>query len=111
MDGNNSLKRVAGTRVADSRILEDSDYFLSEDFVNCYADEVKAQFSENSTTEGGDPTDGVRGDHACAGRWKAAMAQHIRHMWALFHETGIFAAACRHGFVLWLVDMIRSGEL
>jgi hypothetical protein len=32
-------------------------------------------------------------------------------MWGVFDETGIFLALCRHGFVLLLTDMIRSGEL
>ncbi|KAJ7023549.1 hypothetical protein C8F04DRAFT_1271239 [Mycena alexandri] len=32
-------------------------------------------------------------------------------MWGIFDETGIFLALCRHGFVLLLADMIRSGEL
>lgn len=32
-------------------------------------------------------------------------------MWGVFDETGIFASACPHGFVLWLVDMVQSGEL
>lgn len=32
-------------------------------------------------------------------------------MWGVFEETGIFLALCRHGFVLLVMDMIRSGEL
>ncbi len=32
-------------------------------------------------------------------------------MWAVFNETGIFASACRHGQILWITDMIRSGKL
>jgi hypothetical protein len=32
-------------------------------------------------------------------------------MWGIFDETGIFLVLCRHGFVLVIVDMIRSGEL
>jgi hypothetical protein len=32
-------------------------------------------------------------------------------MWGIFDETGIFLALCRHGFVLVIADMIRSGEL
>ncbi|KAJ4492046.1 hypothetical protein C8J55DRAFT_533981 [Lentinula edodes] len=32
-------------------------------------------------------------------------------MWDGFHETGIFTSACQHGFIIWLMDMIRSGEL
>jgi hypothetical protein len=34
-----------------------------------------------------------------------------KKMWGVFDETGVFASACPHGFVLWLVDMIQSGEL
>ena len=30
---------------------------------------------------------------------------------AIFEETGIYASACRHGFMLWICDMVRSGEL
>jgi hypothetical protein len=32
-------------------------------------------------------------------------------MWGVLDETGIFVALCRHGFVLLIVDMVRSGEL
>lgn len=32
-------------------------------------------------------------------------------MWAIFEETGIFLALCRHGFSLVIADMVRSGEL
>ncbi|PCH43265.1 hypothetical protein WOLCODRAFT_47945, partial [Wolfiporia cocos MD-104 SS10] len=34
-----------------------------------------------------------------------------KKMWAIFDETGIFSSACRHRFILWLMDMVRSGEL
>jgi Kyakuja-Dileera-Zisupton transposase len=32
-------------------------------------------------------------------------------MWGIFDETGIFLALCRHGFILVVADMVRSGEL
>ena len=32
-------------------------------------------------------------------------------MFALFEETGIFVAACRHRTLLYACDMIKSGEL
>ncbi|KAJ7433959.1 hypothetical protein B0H11DRAFT_1758215 [Mycena galericulata] len=32
-------------------------------------------------------------------------------MWSIFDETGVFLALCRHGFVLLVADMVRSGEL
>ena len=47
----------------------------------------------------------------CVKNWKAASEDDKKRMWAIFDEAGIFACACRHGFVLWVLDMIRSGEL
>ena len=48
---------------------------------------------------------------ACVVNWKAAASEEKKKMWSIFDECGVFAAACRHGFLLWLIDMIRSGEL
>ena len=31
-------------------------------------------------------------------------------MWGTFDETGIFACVCRHARILWLVNMVWSGE-
>lgn len=120
MDGNNSLKRVARKHIADTRVLESDDYFISTDFVNKFAHEVKSQPGKEKQRlggegtedhDGGDPTDGIRVKHTCAERWTTAMADVVRRLWALFEETGGFAACCRHGFLLWIMDMIRSGEL
>lgn len=47
----------------------------------------------------------------CVKNWKAASADEKKKMWSMFEESGIFASACRHGCILWLVDMVRSGEL
>ena len=47
----------------------------------------------------------------CVKNWKAAAEDDKKRMWAIFDEAGVFACACRHGFVLWILDMIRSGEL
>ncbi|KAI0083236.1 hypothetical protein BDY19DRAFT_987949 [Irpex rosettiformis] len=150
MDGNNSLKRMATAahRVAgDTRSLEDSDYFLSSDFVNRFANEVhgratkgpavkhKGQDSDEDSDEDldgpeteGDPTDGLHpsngaaaGNEAqdarrrrlalCVKNWKSAAKDEKKKMWAIFDESGVFAAACCHGFVLWIMDMVCSGEL
>ncbi len=128
MDGNNSLKRVApfgNRKVGDARTF-DSDYFIPPHVVDRFANEVKPRQSQphvavpdgtdpdpdsdvEEPTEG-DPTDGAP-ESSCASNWKAAASDEKKHMWAIFEETGVFAAACRHGFVLWLIDMIRSGEL
>ncbi|KAG6835638.1 hypothetical protein H0H93_016291 [Arthromyces matolae] len=142
MDGNNSLKRIKGIgnrQVADPRQFESSDYFLSADYVDQFANEVKARPTPipatattpsttmtmevepqatgsngpepNDKDNEGDPTDGVIDMSGCTDNWKAAASDEKKKMWAIFDEAGIFACACRHGFVLWLIDMVRSGEL
>lgn len=60
----------------------------------------------------GDAADG-QASHlsVCVERWKAAAADSTKSMWGIFKQTGVFASVCRHGFVLVLCDMIRSGEL
>ncbi|CAK5271113.1 unnamed protein product, partial [Mycena citricolor] len=47
----------------------------------------------------------------CVDRWKAAGPEARKKMFALFAVSGIFLAVCRHGHVLIMCDMIRSGEL
>ena len=128
VDGNNSLKRMDGIgkrEVADTRVFGESDYYLSEEFVNTFTDEVPARRSQSKTAiedseegfgapeEHGDPTDGDPDPkiRECADNWKAAAADGAKKMWDAFRESGYFAMACRHGFVLWVADMIRSGEL
>lgn len=125
IDGNNSLKRLAplGNRHrGDTRVFEQSDYYLSENFVNGFAHEVKARRGGPGNEEGqvsneGDPTDDAAYDDPastpspCTTNWKAAAAEDKKRMWNIFDETGIFASACPHGFILWITDMVRSGEL
>jgi hypothetical protein len=48
---------------------------------------------------------------ACTRNWTAAKPDGEKQMFAVYDETGIFILACRHGVVLAVVDMIRSGEL
>jgi hypothetical protein len=102
IDGNNSLKRftrVGEQAIADNRTFQ-SDYYLSPEFVDLFKNVVggKAQ-----TGDAGDDKQGP-----CSKEWKAAGELGT---WGVFQESGVFASACRHGFILWLVDMIRSGEL
>ncbi|KAG6858026.1 hypothetical protein C0995_003305, partial [Termitomyces sp. Mi166 len=86
-----------------------------------YADEVKAWPSANAEedegremeTVEGDPTDGETfpGLSTCMNNWKAAAKEENKKMWAIFAESGIFASACCHGFILQICDMITSGKL
>jgi Kyakuja-Dileera-Zisupton transposase len=123
-DGNNSLKRIAcvGNRaVGDVRVF-DSNYPLSCDFVDGFANEVKTSqlFSDddsNGDTEDndgpseGDPADGDNQLTSCADNWKAAASDDKKTMWDIFDESGCFASACRHGFMLWIANMVQSNEL
>ncbi|KAG2120942.1 uncharacterized protein F5147DRAFT_741824 [Suillus discolor] len=111
-DGNNSLSRMVplgGCNVGDMRTF-DSDFFLSHDYVNQFADEAPSSQA---------PADqcalqlqvGENMERLCTENWKAAAAEAKKKMWGIFEETGIFACACHHGMILWIVDMVHSGEL
>jgi hypothetical protein len=47
----------------------------------------------------------------CVERWKNAGPDARKNMSSLFSVSGIFLAVCRHGHVLAICDMIKSGEL
>lgn len=47
----------------------------------------------------------------CVKRWRNAGPEARKKMFALFAVAGIFLVVCRHGHVLVMCDMIRSGEL
>lgn len=47
----------------------------------------------------------------CVKRWRNAGPEARKKMFALFSVTGIFICICRHGHLLAICDMIRSGEL
>ncbi|KAH7904203.1 hypothetical protein BJ138DRAFT_1239965, partial [Hygrophoropsis aurantiaca] len=116
-DGNNSLSRAAslgGRSVGDNRVFK-SDYFLDPDYVNVFADEVGTSstapgdaVTADDVTSPDNPEDVMSG---CTKNFKAAASDSKKKAWGIFEETGIFACACRHGIILWIADMIRSGEL
>jgi hypothetical protein len=129
LDGNNSLKRMKGAHgreVGDVREFTDSNYFLDNTYVDSFADEIRhptnrvKQEPEDEIIDGddGDTTevDGYTTEvddpqlETCASNWKAAVSLEKKRMWGIFDETGIFASACPHGFILWLADMVQSGE-
>ncbi|KAJ6456531.1 hypothetical protein C8R45DRAFT_943716 [Mycena sanguinolenta] len=84
MDGNDSLKRVLWlSERLDNRDAGDG-YFISQEKVDRWA---KSRLGETLPMQAADK------------------------MWGIFDETGIFLALCRHGFVLVIADMIKSGKL
>ncbi|KAJ7894458.1 hypothetical protein B0H14DRAFT_2334388 [Mycena olivaceomarginata] len=44
-------------------------------------------------------------------RWQNMKEDVTSHTYGMYDETGFFPVLCRHGFVLKVVDMVRSGEL
>lgn len=130
MDANFSLKRVGtweGKNEGDTWQFLESDYYLTDEEIKQYEHEVKRHprgppvkdvndmMDPSDDGSDGDPVDSGEplpvGTVGCADRWKAAAADERKKMWNVFHESGIFASGCRHGFILWIADLIQSGEL
>lgn len=101
------------------REFTESGYYLSDDFVNQFKDEVIGSAGDpDQQTEADDTLDDRedgesddRGQDHCTSNWKAATRDQDKKMWGIFYNSGIFASACRHGFILWIADMVKSGEL
>ncbi|KIJ45328.1 hypothetical protein M422DRAFT_166820, partial [Sphaerobolus stellatus SS14] len=123
IDGNNSLRRV-NTKLTrnveayiDSRTAR-TDYWITPEQVDVFKDQNIEEWVENDVLEPGvdgdepgDVTAGTPSVTVCVERWKNAGPEERKKMWQMFHETGVFVAACRHGILLYLCDMIQSGEL
>ncbi|KAG0697180.1 hypothetical protein DFH29DRAFT_984382 [Suillus ampliporus] len=98
LDGGNSAKCMASVgshQIADTRHFVESDYLLPRDFIDTFAHNIPPQ--DAVVTADADIDDAAGDEKKC--------------MWGIFEETGIFVAVCRHGFLLWYTDMVRSGEL
>ncbi|KAJ3502742.1 hypothetical protein NLJ89_g8746 [Agrocybe chaxingu] len=118
MDGNDSLKRIIrreappeghesgglvmpSSEAADSREVGKG-WYLTREEVDKWSKETLAALFADFTEDD---------DNPCAERWKNMSQELAAKMWAIFDESGLFIAACRHGFVLVMADMVRSGEL
>ncbi|KAJ7357924.1 hypothetical protein DFH08DRAFT_953129 [Mycena albidolilacea] len=121
-DGNDSLKRVLwwdkvamvdretgkpvlgkSSECVDNRDAGDGYFSLRERVEKWVKDRVADRLPMQAA--------GKEEDHPCANCWKNMINDVMLKMWGIFDETGIFLALCRHGFVLVIADMIRSGEL
>ncbi|KAF8166470.1 hypothetical protein K438DRAFT_2025151 [Mycena galopus ATCC 62051] len=124
MDSNDSLKRVLqrekvgmadavdemgepalgkSREHVDNRDAGDG-YYISWERVDRWArDRVADRLPmQTASTEENNP---------CADHWKNMINDMMSKMWGIFDKTGIFLVLCRHGFVLVIADMIKSGEL
>ncbi|KAI1781971.1 hypothetical protein LXA43DRAFT_907171 [Ganoderma leucocontextum] len=117
VDGNQSLKLVDskfrnGVSRLDSRRVP-GNLFIPEEIVDLYKDEVSnAKRVLDHVIENGDVADSSsEAMSICEERWRNAGPEARKKMFALFAVSGVFVCLCRHGQVLIMCDMIRSGEL
>ena len=126
VDGNDSLKRIIrredpplvtgieeetpahpilnpSKELTDTREIETNSYLTNKQ-VDKWSKETLATLCPAYNEEDTD-------DNPCAERWRNMKTTLTAKMWGVFQETGLFLALCRHGFVLMLADMVRSGEL
>ncbi|KAJ7321638.1 hypothetical protein DFH08DRAFT_1033595 [Mycena albidolilacea] len=124
-DGNNSLSRhrqmertedegvdKGDSSATRSRAREDdrkvpSDYYLSPSDVDKWVTEGLEEMMKghSSDPEWNEEEDG------CSERWSNMCEEITSRALGMYDETGVFLSLCRHGFVLVVLDMIRSGEL
>ncbi|KAG6875863.1 hypothetical protein C0992_001989, partial [Termitomyces sp. T32_za158] len=96
-----------------------SDRWLTAEEVNKFKDEVKSHPIKGPAIQNNDTDDWEDIDTGeelgtslkCVERWRNAGPEERKKMFALFEESGIFIASCRHRAVLLICDMIKSGEL
>ena len=90
----------------DSRKVGDS-YYLTREVVDQWAKERIAKDLANASIDSLEEEE----ENPCEGCWSNMISELTARMWGIFDETGIFLALCRHGFVLVVADMVKSGEL
>lgn len=118
---NNSLSHMAllGGREVGDICKFYSDYYLEPNYIDGYISQSNAPSSDD---ENFDPTSHMptgedlgssnmsQPTSACINNWKATEADMKKKLWGIFKEMGVFTSACHHGLILWIADMIRSGE-
>ncbi|KAJ7728633.1 hypothetical protein B0H16DRAFT_1330810 [Mycena metata] len=124
MDGNDSLKRVlrrepkdfdengnlvpgTSNERVDPRVSKvGNEYFVPREKVDLWSKDKVDQWRKDWEAR-----KKKRSSAGCEERWKNLADDSAKRMWGVYDETGIFLCLCRHGFVLLVEDMVRSGEL
>ncbi|KAJ7233282.1 hypothetical protein B0H12DRAFT_1028580, partial [Mycena haematopus] len=123
IDGNNSLKRIwrrereevgADGRMAPGASKErcddqvaPGDYYLTREEVDAWSKEGLEELMKEFVPGSELPDEG----DGCTERWQNMREDVTARVYGMYDETGIFPALCRHGFLLLIVDMVKSGEL
>ncbi|KAJ7807195.1 hypothetical protein B0H14DRAFT_2381496 [Mycena olivaceomarginata] len=122
-DGNNSLSRFwarerevsladgttapgASKELRDERVAP-GDYYMLRDDVNKWEKDGVLDVLKSFSLDAEDGDD----DIVCSDRWQNMKEEVTARSYGMYDETGFFPALCRHGFVLKVVDMVKSGEL
>lgn len=79
--------------------------------LNSHLQKKSAKPAWTVVEESGEPGDDALEPTVCSQRWKNAKAEHFKTAPGMFDQTGVFVCLCRHGLLLWLTEMIKSGEL
>jgi hypothetical protein len=124
MDGNDSLKRVERNKDSrDDSLVEGVEqqsterldprqaggsYFLSREDVDKWDEACWPDIPQ--WTPEGKGREWTSASTNCDEKWFNANDANTGKSWAKFDENGIFLLICRHGFVLSLCDMVKSGE-
>ncbi|KAJ7869704.1 hypothetical protein B0H14DRAFT_2571643 [Mycena olivaceomarginata] len=121
-DGNNSMKRFlrrereevlpgitaapGASKERKDNCVAPGDFFLPREDVNEWGDEGMDVLMRGFE-EGAEQDEGA----GCDERWENMKEDVTARAYGMYDETGIFPALCRHGFMLVIVDMVKSGEL
>lgn len=111
MDGNDSQKRMKDKGMAGDVREFKSDYMIPLSEVDIWRGEpTDPQLESDEEVIATD--DSVEDDTVkeCVKNWKATQSDSRKKAVGIFDETGWFASVCRHGIVLWVTDMVQSGE-
>lgn len=116
IDGNDSLKRILRREPAPETLPDATEPMLgaSSESVDSRRGTYESYLTQQEVNRWskdalGDDID-TDDDNPCAEQWRNMKTEVTARMWGIFEEMGLFLSLCRHGFVLLLADMVRSGE-
>ncbi|KAJ7895486.1 hypothetical protein B0H14DRAFT_2222572, partial [Mycena olivaceomarginata] len=122
-DGNNSLSRFerrerveideeggtcapgASKERLDDRVAP-GDFYLCREEVDVWKKDGVQELMKSFSVDDEEEEEG-----GCSEGWQNMKENVTSRAYGMYDETGFFPALCRHGFVLKVVDMVKSGEL
>ncbi|KAF7344239.1 hypothetical protein MVEN_01715100 [Mycena venus] len=99
------LKNACASKELPDNCVAPGDYYLSHEEVDKWAKEGVTDVMKSFSPEAGDDE-----ESGYTERWQNMKEEVTVRVYGMYDETG-FPALCCHGFVLKVVDMIKSGEL